>query len=67
MKDLLLNLSENFIRPLKFKFLMQKLEQEAANPENPDITEDKKNEIFKQINEAYKKFNVSIPTGLLLY
>lgn len=67
MKWLLTNLSENFIKPLKFKFLIKKLEEEANNPNNPDVTISQKDEIYKQINAAYKKFNVWIPTGLLFY
>lgn len=62
MEELLVNLQENFIKPLKFKFLIQKLEQE-----NKPSVDDKKAQIYKNINEAYKKFNVSIPTGLLFY
>ncbi|MDP2090750.1 MAG: ATP-binding protein [Candidatus Gracilibacteria bacterium] len=71
------NLRESFIRPLKFKFLVQKLEEEnlspppSGTPLNKDDTidskKDAKNKLYKQINEAYKKFNVNIPTGLLFY
>ncbi|MDP2395439.1 MAG: hypothetical protein Q8S84_05930 [bacterium] len=66
------NLRESFIRPLKFKFLVQKLEEEnlspppSGTPLNKDDTidskKDAKNKLYKQINEAYKKFNVNIPT-----
>lgn len=71
------NLRESFIRPLKFKFLVQKLEEEnlspppSGTPLNKDDTidskKDAKNKLYKQINEAYKKFNVNIPTWLLFY
>lgn len=60
MQELKDNLRENFIKPLKFKFLVEKLEKEKA-----ETTE--KEKMFKQIHEAYKKFNVWIPTGMLFY
>ncbi|NCO31938.1 hypothetical protein GW891_04035 [bacterium] len=56
MNDLKTELRENFIKPLKFKFLVQKLENDKT------LELDKKNEMYKKINEAYKKFGVSIPT-----
>lgn len=62
MQDLKDELRENFIKPLKFKFLMQKLEKEAWTKE---VTE--KEKILKKIHEAYKQFWVSIPTGMLFY
>ena len=70
MKELKENLRENFIKPLKFKFLVEKLESSPqSSPEgekvNPKTSE--KDEMFKQIHEAYKKFNVWIPTGMLFY
>jgi len=61
MEDLKQDLEENFIKPLKFKFLIQKLEQDGL--ENAS----EKEKLYKQIHEAYKKFNVSIPTGMLFY
>lgn len=61
MKELKNELTENFIKPLKFKFLMQKLESEGV-----DIS-DEKSTIYKQIHDAYKKFDVNIPTGMLFY
>jgi len=61
MSDLKNELKENFIKPLKFKFLVQKLEK------NKDLELGKKNEMYKKINEAYGKFGVSIPTWLLFY
>ena len=59
MNELKDNLIENFIKPLKFKFLIKKLEEENKLKE--------KELLYKQIHEAYKKFNVSIPTGMLFY
>ncbi|MFC1797802.1 hypothetical protein ACFLY2_01125 [Patescibacteria group bacterium] len=68
MNELKNNLRENFIKPLKFKFLVQKLEKETQNITPPpsgtplekgrNQEEDEKNAMFKQIHEAYKKFNV---------
>lgn len=61
MKQLKEDLTENFIKPLKFKFLVQKLENEWIK------NWDKKSKIYKQIHEAYEKFKVTIPTWLLFY
>lgn len=60
MQELKDNINENFIKPLKFKFLVEKLEKEQGEKSEKD-------EMYKQIHEAYKKFNVSIPTGMLFY
>lgn len=60
MNELKQNLRENFIKPLKFKFMVEKLEKENKE-------KNKKDELYKQIHEAYKKFWVSIPTGMLFY
>lgn len=77
MQELKDNLRENFIKPLKFKFLVEKLEKDTKNiTPHPSGTplekgrnkkENEKNAMFKQIHEAYKKFNVEIPTGMLFY
>lgn len=58
MKNLKNELKEHFIKPLKFKFLVKNLEK------NKD---EKNNEVYKMINEAYEKFKVWIPTWLLFY
>ena len=63
MQDLKDELRENFIKPLKFKFLMEKLETQWEIIEEAD----KKNQMYKKIHDAYKQFGVSIPTGLLFY
>lgn len=60
MKELKANLTENFIKPLKFKFLVEKLEKD-------EWIKDEKSEMYRQIHDAYKKFNVTIPTGMLFY
>ena len=83
MNELKENLRENFIKPLKFKFLMQELEKTSSSvyfstQTSPQpspwgegvatkINEKEKNAMYKQIHDAYKKFNVGIPTGMLFY
>ncbi|MDR1988081.1 MAG: hypothetical protein LBQ24_05020 [Candidatus Peribacteria bacterium] len=77
MEDLKQELRESFIKPLKFKFLVEKLEQNSSNEEeilssdkakkSKDKGKDDKDRLNKLVYEAYKKFNVSIPTGLLFY
>jgi len=61
MNQLKDDLRENFIKPLKFKFLVEKLEKEWIKDD------DEKSKIYKQIHDAYKKFDVTIPTGMLFY
>ncbi len=61
MEELKQNLTENFIKPLRFKFLIQKLEKDWLEKET------KKDLIYKKLHKAYKQFNVSIPTGMLFY
>jgi len=70
------NLRENFIKPLKFKFLVEGLTSPQPSPlkerENEtqniiDDENDKKIKAYKKIHEAYEKFWVSIPTGMLFY
>jgi hypothetical protein len=55
MMDLKNELQESFIRPLKFKFLVQNLEK------SPDV-HSKKNELYKKLYAEYEKFKISIPT-----
>ena len=64
MNELKQDLTENFIKPLKFKFLVEKLEKDGIDENSKDA---EKSKIYKQIHEAYKKFDVSIPTGMLFY
>jgi len=61
MQELKENLRENFIKPLKFKFLVEKLESSPqSSPEGKEVSPktSEKDEMFKQIHDAYKKFNV---------
>jgi len=59
LDDLKQELKESFINPLKFKFLVEKLEKEKELWE--------KEELYKKLHWAYEKLKVSIPTGLLMY
>ncbi len=59
LDDLKQELKESFINPLKFKFLVEKLEK--------DKNLSKKEELYKKLHNAYEKLKVSIPTGLLMY
>ena len=59
LNDLKQELKESFINPLKFKFLVEKLEKETQLWE--------KEELYKKLHTAYEKLKVSIPTGLLMY
>jgi transitional endoplasmic reticulum ATPase len=70
MDDLKKELSESFIAPLRFKFLMEKLKKEAelvpAEGTVPSVA-DPKIALYRKLSESYDKFQVSIPTGLLFY
>jgi len=59
LEDLKQELKESFINPLKFKFLVERLEK--------DENLSKKEELYKKLHNAYEKLKVSIPTGLLMY
>ncbi len=59
-------LKDSFIKPLKFKFLVEKLKKEDA--ENPKTEgEKKKHELIMKLYTEYEKFKISIPTGMLFY
>lgn len=59
LEDLKQELKESFINPLKFKFLVEQLEEKKETWE--------KEELYKKLHLAYEKLKVSIPTGLLMY
>lgn len=64
MDDLKKTLMEWFISPLRFSFLVNWFAKE--NPQNaiiPDTTQ----KLYQELHEAYQKFQINIPTGLLLY
>ncbi len=59
-------LKDSFIKPLRFKFLVEKLKREDA--ENPKTEEEKmKHEMTLKLYSEYEKFKISIPTGMLFY
>lgn len=66
MKELKRELLEGFIKPLRFKFLVKKLKQDISLKSVKEIDK-KKNRLYLELYDAYKKFKVSIPTGLLFY
>ena len=66
MDDLKEELKDSFIKPLRFKFLVEKLKREDA--ENPKTEEEKKkHEMTLKLYSEYEKFKISIPTGMLFY
>lgn len=64
MHDLKKTLMEGFISPIKFTFLVNSFTEE--NGQNWWIS-DPTQKLYKELHEAYTKFQVNIPTGLLLY
>ena len=59
-------LKDSFIKPLKFKFLVEKLRKNDI--ENPKTEEEKKKyEMILRLYTEYEKFKISIPTGMLFY
>ena len=72
MNTLKKELKESFIKPLKFKFLVEKLQHETEKHEegtHEDAPEKKvkNNELLLKLYAEYEKFQISIPTGMLLY
>ncbi|MBC7498676.1 AAA family ATPase [Candidatus Gracilibacteria bacterium] len=66
MDQLKEELKDSFIKPLRFKFLVEKLKREDA--ENPKTEEEKKkHEMTLKLYTEYEKFKISIPTGMLFY
>lgn len=59
-------LKDSFIKPLRFKFMIEKLKK---NPDTDIKTpeEVKKHELILKLYSEYEKFKISIPTGMLLY
>lgn len=72
-------LKDSFIKPLKFKFLIEKLRKEkelnTIKNETEKLekeinilpSEEKKNELLERLYTEYEKFKISIPTGMLFY
>ncbi len=70
MDDLKKELTESFIKPLKFKFLIQELRAEKKEKNTDKVTEkndEKSKELLEKLYAEYEKFKISIPTGMLLY
>ena len=65
MTDLKRELHESFIKPLKFKFLIEKLRQNSEK--NANEKSEKNTELLEKLYSEYEKFKISIPTGMLLY
>lgn len=70
-------LRESFIKPLRFKFLIERLKQDSANwllswEENTTLEstseeQAKRNALLLRLYSEYEKFKISIPTGMLFY
>ena len=65
MTELKRELNESFIKPLKFKFLIEKLRQNSEK--NTNEKSEKNTELLEKLYSEYEKFKISIPTGMLLY
>jgi len=69
MQKLKDDLRDWFIRPLQFLFLVRDLKEkyEAMTPEEIDTPKEVKEKRLVELYESYEKFQVWIPTGMLLY
>jgi len=69
MQKLKDDLTDGFIRPLQFLFLVRNLKEKYENmsPEEIDTPEEIKEQKLVDLYESYEKFQVGIPTGMLLY
>jgi hypothetical protein len=69
MQKLKDDLRDGFIRPLQFLFLVRDLKEkyESMSLEEIDTPEEKKEKRLVDLYESYEKFQVGIPTGMLLY
>jgi len=69
MQKLKDDLTDWFIRPLQFLFLVRNLKEkyESMTPEEIDTDEEKREKMLVDLYENYEKFKVWIPTGMLLY
>ncbi len=66
MDSLKAELEDSFIKPLRFKFLVERLKKN--DPSNPRTEEEKrKHELTLRLYSEYEKFKISIPTGMLFY
>ncbi len=78
MDDLKKELQESFIKPIRFKFLVEKLKKDAiqkwwktenggSGVESMDNGSWKNNNLLLRLYSEYEKFKISIPTGMLFY
>lgn len=69
MQKLKDDLRDWFIRPLQFLFLVRNLKEkyETLSPEEIDTPEEIKEQRLVELYKSYEKFQVGIPTGMLLY
>lgn len=72
MEKLKTELRESFIKPLKFKFLIEKIRTERETPSrewSPKNTDSLplSHELLEKLYTEYEKFKISIPTGMLFY
>ncbi len=67
LNDLKQELKESFINPLKFKFLVDSLENSSQSSPLEEKEQEQKNKLYLKLKQAYDKLKVNIPTGLLMY
>ncbi len=69
MQKLKDDLRDGFIRPLQFLFLVRDLKEkyESMSPDEIDTPEEIKEQRLVELYASYEKFQVGIPTGMLLY
>ncbi len=75
MDDLKWELRDSFIKPIKFKFLIEKMRRERVTWGNTTLernieklpSEKKREELLDKLYTEYEKFKISIPTGMLFY
>ncbi len=69
MQKLKDDLRDGFIRPLQFLFLVRNLKEKYENmsPEEIDTPKEEKESRLVELYKNYEKFQVWIPTGMLLY
>jgi SpoVK/Ycf46/Vps4 family AAA+-type ATPase len=59
-------LKDSFIKPLRFKFMVEKLKNnESTEGKTPEDI--KKHGLILKLYSEYEKFKISIPTGMLFY
>lgn len=69
MQKLKDDLTDGFIRPLQFLFLVRDLKKkyETMSPDEIDTPKEIKERRLVDLYASYEKFQVGIPTGMLLY